>query len=128
MSEEKPNPFNIIRHRGEPQKAEFEGIPIKREEKLFIREWGMFVNCAPYDDHFVFQVPKSRLRKGVSEYMCTCGAAAVVANPEIAKERLFVCLLHATYGHHSTSIINKDDFERGNLDKTIDIEGKKWLI
>ncbi len=128
MSDKKPNPFNLIKHRGEPQSAEFEGIPIKRETKIFILEWEMFVNCAPYDNHFVFEVPKARKRKGISEYMCTCGAAAVVSNPERANQRLFVCLLHASYGHHSTAIVNKDDFERKDMEEVINKKGKQWLI
>jgi hypothetical protein len=64
----------------------------------------------------------------MSEYMCTCGAAAVVANPEMQSQRLFVCILHATYGHHSTSVVNRKDFDRKDLGETIDTEGKKWLI
>lgn len=128
MSDEKPNPFNVIKHRGDPQGAEFEGVPIKRETKIFIPEWGFFVNCAPYDNHFVFEVPRGRKRKGISEYMCTCGAAAVVSNPESINQRLFVCLLHATYGHHSTTIVNKDDFERKDMGELIKRKGKKWLI
>jgi hypothetical protein len=125
-----PNPFNIIKHRGDPQKAEFEGVAISREEKLFVPEWNAFVTCAPYDNHFIFEIPVSRKKAGMSDYMCTCGAAGVVAKPEGEKTRMFVCLFHATYGYHSTAVVNKDDFDRKDLGDTIEIEGKskKWLI
>lgn len=128
MTDENPNPFNIIRHRGEPQRAEFEGVPIRRRERLFVPEWGALIACAPYDDHFIFEVPPSRKRAGMSDYLCTCGAAAVVAKPETETKRLFVCLFHATYGYHATSVVNKEDFERKDLGGTIDTTGKKWLI
>lgn len=127
MTKEKPNPFTIIRYRGEPQKAEFEGVPIAREDKLFVPEWGGLVSCAPYDDHFVFEVPPGRKRAGMSDYLCTCGSAAVVAKPETQTGRLFVCLFHATYGYHSTSVVNKKDFDRKEIGD-IDTASKKWLI
>ena len=128
MSEDKLNPLNIIHHRGEPQEAEFEGVPITRQDRLFVTEWGALVSCAPYDNHFIFEVPRSRLRPGMSEYMCTCGAAAVVAKPESEVTRMFVCLFHATYGHHSTSVVNKKDFDRKDLSDTLPTKGRKWVI
>jgi len=131
MSDDTPNPFNIIRYRGDPQKAEFEGVPIVRQESLFIEEWGGLVRCAPYDNHFVFEVPKARKRVGISEYMCTCGAAAVVAKPEDAATRIFVCFFHATYGYHSTGVINKKDFENKDLNMMpmrTGGKGERWLI
>lgn len=127
---DKSNPFNIIKHRGDPQKAEFEGVPIGRKSELFVSEWNAFVTCAPYDNHFIFEIPIIRKKTGMSDYMCTCGSAGVVAKPEKQATRLFVCLFHATYGYHSTTIVNKSDFDRKDLGGTVEIEGKgkKWLI
>lgn len=127
MTEEKPNPFNIIKHRGEPNKAEFEGIPITRQDKLFIDEWGALISCAHYDNHFIFEIPTKRKRIGISEYMCTCGSAAVVANPENAMARMFVCLFHIEFGYHQTSVVNKRGFE-SIAGQTLAPKAKKWLI
>lgn len=119
--------FNIIRYRGEPNKADFEGVTITRQEKLFVVEWRAFIPCAPYDDHFVFEVPPSRKRIGISEFMCTCGSAAVITVPESERRRTFVCLFHTTYGYHQTSVINKKDFAK-QAGEIITPKGKKWLI
>lgn len=119
--------FNIIHHRGEPHKAEFEGVTITRQKALFIREWGKFVPCLGYDDHFVFEVPPNRKKIGMSEYMCTCGSAAVVATPETEKQRVMVCLFHSTYGYHQTSVVNKKDFAN-QAGEIITPKGKKWLV
>lgn len=127
MSDEKPNPFTLIKHAGEPNKAEFEGIPITRQEKLFIREWKALVRCTPYDNHFIFEIPDSRKRMGVSEYMCTCGSYAVVANPENQRIRIFVCMFHAEFGYHQTAVVNKKDFEN-IAGETLTPKRKKWLI
>lgn len=127
MTNEKPNPFTLIKHAGEPNKAEFEGIPITRQEKLFIREWGVSVSCTRYDDHFIFEIPEARKRMGMSEYMCTCGSYAVIANPEIERARLFVCMFHIENGYHQTAVINKKDFEN-MADQTLTPKEKKWLI
>jgi hypothetical protein len=128
MTDENPNPFNIIQHRGEPNKAEFEGITVTREEKLFIREWGALVSCTHYDDHFIFEIPEARKRIGMSEYMCTCGSYAVVANPEMERARLFVCMFHIENGYHQTAIVNKKDFKNIAGETLQTPKGKKWLI
>jgi hypothetical protein len=128
MSDENPNPFTIIQHRGEPNKAEFEGVPVTRQEQLFIPEWGGLVRCTPYDNHFIFEIPDARKRMGASEYMCTCGSYAVVAHPEDVKLRVFICMFHAENGYHQTAIINKKDFE-SIAGETLPIpKGKQWLI
>jgi len=125
MNDDLPR-FNIVHHLGEPNTAEFEGVKISRQKALFIREWGRFVPCAPYDNHFVFETPAKAKKIGMSEYMCTCGSAAVVARPEKETTRMFVCLFHATYGAHQTSVINKADFGQ-DLPQIIMPKAKKWL-
>lgn len=132
MTDEKPNPFNIIQHRGEPNKAEFEGVIVIRQKELYADEWG-FVPCTPYDNHFIFKIPDSRMRYGMWETLCTCGSPAVIANPHDDKTKIFVCyfyhsrLLESGHGYHQTTVINKDDFPAG---QTIELseEPPKWLI
>jgi len=99
--------FNIIHHRGIPKRAEtLRGQGITRQEKIYVPEYGRQVPCAPYDDHFVYADPTV----GQSAYMCTCGSAAVIAAPERGAGQMFVCLHHATYGKHQTSMINLKDY------------------
>jgi len=103
--------FNIIRYYGEPQRATVKTksgktYEVHREEKLFVPERGIFITCAPYDNHFIYENPDKS--KGTSIYMCTCGAAAVVAGMSAYEQDaspqglMFVCLLHAQFGMHST--------------------------
>lgn len=128
MSDENPNPFTLIKHRGEPNRATFEGVTVTRQEKLFIQEWGGLVRCAPYDNHFIFEVPQTRKKMGMSEYLCTCGSAAIVAHPEDTKRRMFVCHFEALNGYHTTSIVNKDNFDQV-AGETVKIpKVKRWLI
>lgn len=114
--------FNIIRHRGDAKKAEtLKGQAIQRQESLYVPEWGAFVNCAPYSEHFLFADSAS----GQSAYSCTCGSAAVVVPPD--KRGMFVCLFHATYGFHQTSVINVKDFHK-SAGETVEVsqKGKRW--
>jgi hypothetical protein len=129
MIDENPNPFNIIKHRGEPNKAEFEGVTVIRQPSLDADEWGL-IPCAPYDNHFIFAVPESRIRPGMWEHFCTCGSHAVIAIPE----NMFVCYFYHSrlheegHGYHQTTVINKNDFENV-AGQTIELpKGKKWLI
>lgn len=128
MTDKNPNPFTLIKHPGEPNKAEFEGVAITRQEKLFIREWEALVSCTHYDNHFVFEVPETRKRMGVSEYMCTCGSYAVIAHPEDIKARIFICMFHGEFGYHQTTIVNKKDFENVAGETLPEPKAPKWLI
>ncbi len=117
--------FNIIKHKGAPQQAKTLGnTTVSRQEQLFIPEWGALVMCAPYDDHFIYENPDKAY--GSSAYLCTCGSMAVVVPPE--PTGMFVCHFHATYGHHTTSVVNKKDF--GKLSgQTLNPakKGTKWI-
>lgn len=130
MNEKKPNPFNIIRHRGEPTKATFMGITVTRQEKIYIynKELNInaFIACAPYDDHFIFEVPQHI--KNVSSLICTCGSIAGIPNPWDVRNRMIVCAFHATYGYHTTSVVNKDDFGNKDLSNVNPEKGRKWVI
>jgi hypothetical protein len=104
--EKKPTPFYVVRHRGTPSKAQLpDGVWIERQDKIWIPEWGGFVMCAPYSDHFLYQLPEKYLG---SALMCTCGSIAVVtglsgyvldASPQ---GKLLVCKFHADKGIHAT--------------------------
>lgn len=117
--------FSIIHHRGEPQEATtLKGQRVFRQQQLFVTEWGQFVPCAPYDNHFIYESPDKD--EGTSAYMCTCGSAAVIANPEEGG-RMFVCLFHATYGSHTTGHINKKDFS-SVAGQTVEVKrDTRWL-
>lgn len=99
----------VIKHYGEPQEARtLKGKQVTRQDSLFVIEWGAFVPCAPYDDHFIY----ASREVGESAYMCTCGSPAVVAHPHDPKRRMFVCLAHAQSGKHMTSVVNIKDFDK----------------
>ena len=101
------NNFNIIRYRGQVNKAKtLDGYDIIRQDKLFIPDYGM-VTCAPYEEHFLYKEPNPK--KIGSIYMCTCGSPAIVtglsgyvldASPQ---GKMLVCMLHATTGKHTNS-------------------------
>lgn len=98
--------FNIIRYRGQPTRAMVDGIWVDRLEHIFVPEYGGFVVCASYDDHFIFEHPDKKV-KGPT-YQCTCGSAAVITGPSgyvldaSPQGKMFVCLLHANTGLHAT--------------------------
>ena len=115
--------FNIIRHKGDAKQAEtLKHKQVQREEQLLVPEWGVFVNCAPYDDHFLYADDTP----GQSAYMCTCGSPAVVTPP--GPQGLFVCQFHATHGVHQTSVVNVKDFEKsaGEVLEP-DLKGTRWV-
>jgi len=102
------------------------GVVVEREEKLWVHEWATFVPCAPYEEHFVYENPDNS--EGSSSYMCTCGAPGVIVNPEKGQSAMFVCLFHATYGSHTTSHVNRKDFDKV-AGETLDIhkpEKTRW--
>ncbi len=126
----------IIHHRGQVNTAEHEGVPIARSEKLFVdfnsdsdgAAQPAMVPCAPYDEHFIYEVPKAKRITGTTDFLCTCGSPAVVNN-WYAKDRLFVCLLHADTGFHQTSLINEDERKGGlELGPIQTSRGRNWLV
>lgn len=117
--------FNIIRHRGDPKKATtLKNRQVARQEQLFVPEWGAFVKCTPYGEHFIYENPDTSA--GSSSYLCTCGSAAVVVPP--GPKGLFVCQFHVDYGFHQTSVINVKDFEKSaGQTITVNPKGKRWI-
>ena len=104
--------MNVIKHAGEVRTATLpDGTTVHREERLFVEEWGAFVACAPYQDHFVYLNPDTR--DGSPGYLCTCGSVAVVTPP--SPTGMFVCMFDLNdglRGYHSTSLYNKKDIEK----------------
>ncbi len=102
--------MEIIRSHNTPNKVTlFDGTVIERDKsgKIWISEWGAFVNCAPYSTHFIFEVPQ-RIQ-GVS-YLCSCGSIAVVvgmkaySHLDSGKDALFVCQHHTDTNKHSDGV------------------------
>lgn len=111
--------YNIIQHKGRQRQAKTDkGIIVRRAESFFTKEYGI-TSCADYDDHFLYE----NHNVGESSFMCTCGSPAVIANP-YDSGNMFVCLNHATYGFHTTSQVNKKDFEQG---EPVIQKGKRWV-
>jgi len=99
--------FNIIRYRGTPNKATTKfGLDVERRESIFISEYKKFIPCAPYSDHFVFEVPEKY--KGLAGLMCTCGSfAAIVGLSGYEQDAspsglMILCHHHAKFGVHAT--------------------------
>lgn len=102
----KDKSFNIIRYRGQQNKAQLpNGTWIERADRLWVEEYGL-VMCAPYDDHFIFRNPNKK--EIGSLYQCTCGSMAVVVGPQgylydaSPQGKMLVCHHHATHGIHAT--------------------------
>lgn len=114
--------YNIISRAGKVTKFfdERTGKTIERQDQIFVPEWSQMVPTAPYDEHFIYENPDKA--KGSPSYMCTCGAMAVVV-PPFGPNRQFICHHHATFGFHTTSMVNKKDIEAG---KTKIFKGRKW--
>jgi len=97
----------IIRAHNTPNKVTLvDGTVIYRNPsgKMFIPEWGTEIVCAPYDNHFLFEVPK-RI-KGAA-HLCSCGAPAVVvgakayAHLSSHKDAMLVCQHHTMFNKHA---------------------------
>lgn len=99
--------FSIIRHYNSPNIAEYRGLTVRRQEKIFVPELRQFVVCASYHDHFIFEVPP-HIKD--SSFRCTCGSVAVIpgygAYKDLASPTqsglMLVCLIDTSYGHHAT--------------------------
>jgi hypothetical protein len=104
--------FGIIRYHNSPIKATLpDGTDVYRQDKIFVSEYGGDIPCAPYSDNFIYAMPKKFIK--VPSFACTCGAPAVItgasgyvmdASPQ---GKMFVCLTHATIGHHANNSKNR---------------------
>jgi len=104
------NSFQIIRHRGTPNKGQLpNGIWVYAQDKFWIPDMNGFINCARYDDHFLYQIPvEARPEFPGPIFRCSCGSQAIYvgqsgyvwgASPQ---GLMFVCQFHADNGVHAT--------------------------
>jgi hypothetical protein len=99
--------FQIIRHYGTPTKAQLpDGTWVYGQDKFFVPEYGGFIPAAPYDDHFLYEMPKHY--KYAPSFACSCGGVGIIvgqsgylldASPQ---GKMMVCMVHATFGKHAT--------------------------
>jgi len=91
----------IVRSVGDLQEARLgDGTVIKRQEFIFTEQDGL-VKCAPYELHFIYEMPKDKKGWGL---MCTCGSIAGVvglnAYSKLASPtntgKMIVCVRHTT--------------------------------
>ena len=94
----------VIRRRGQFNKGQLpDGTWVERPDKLYVPEWGRFVPTAPYDEHFLYEVPPKYRGAAIR---CTCGSFGVVAGYSAYKDDasqqglLVVCYAHANTGRH----------------------------
>lgn len=106
-----PQHFNIIRKAGDPNKVTLvtkDGKPYtiyKPSEKgIFIEDYGQFVKCAPYGNHFIFELPRNI--PGWA-HMCSCGSPAVMVGSNAydhlgsPEGMMFVCQFHTQKNKHA---------------------------
>ncbi len=68
--------FSVIRKRNSLNEVELEdGAKILRKPYLYVPEYGGLIECAPYDNHFIFENDISK--KNYVGHQCTCGSMAV---------------------------------------------------
>lgn len=101
-------PFAAIRHLNSPNAATtIDGIPVTRQEAIILSTWGYPINCAQYDNHFIYDDPAARNTKGRWTPMCTCGSFAGVFGYEAYRRdasrqgELIVCWHHASFNKHA---------------------------
>ncbi len=91
----------VTRSVGDLQQATLpDGTVVKRQDLIFVVGQGL-VKCAPYELHFVFEMPKTFMGWGL---YCTCGSIAGVvglnAYSKLAAPtdtgKMIVCVRHTT--------------------------------
>ena len=103
--------FNIIKHAGEPQEGTLpDGRSVYRlveiTERYASAEGTRLEThkCAPYDNHFIYKVPKDVLGP---LYCCSCGSMAILTGSKAyshqgsAQGRLWVCKMHLDTDRHA---------------------------
>jgi len=99
--------MEIIRAHNTPNKVTLiDGTEIYRDpsEKIFVPEYGTFIKCAPYDNHFIFEVP---MRIKGPSWLCSCGSPAYMVGMKAyshlssRKNAMIVCHHHTTLNKHA---------------------------
>lgn len=92
---------HIVRSVGDAKRATLtDGTVVERQESLYLEGYGL-VQCAPYELHFIYQLPKHMI--GYSP-MCTCGSIAGVVGYDVYSKLsaptfnglIIVCIRHMT--------------------------------
>lgn len=69
-------PKAVVRTVGDAKIATLvDGTKVERVEHIFVNETYGLVRCAPYELHFIYELPKHMMGWGL---MCTCGSIAGV--------------------------------------------------
>lgn len=91
----------VVRSVGDAQKATLhDGTVVERQGLIYVEGYGL-LQCAPYELHFVYELPKHMNGWGL---MCTCGSIAGVvgysAYTKLASPTdtgmIIVCVRHTT--------------------------------
>jgi hypothetical protein len=106
MPDKAVHSFNIIKVRTPAQVTLANGVVVKKpEQKFWIKEMQGFISAAPYDNHFIFKVPKEIYPS--PSYMCSCGSMAIYvgstayAHLGSAEGLMFVCQMHMDFNKHA---------------------------
>lgn len=96
-----PHKHSIVRSIGDAKRATLpDGTVVERQDLIFVDGHGL-VQCAPYELHFVYEMPKKY--KGWGLY-CTCGSIAGVVGlsayskfiAPTSSGKMLVCIRHTT--------------------------------
>lgn len=99
--------MNLIKFRNAPTKVTLQdGTVVQKTfmDYIYVPEYTAMIRIAPYDNQFVFEVPKGII--GPS-YMCSCGSAAVFVGSNQYKHLgskeglMLVCKSHIDFGKHA---------------------------
>ena len=93
--------YKVVRSVGDAKRATLaDGTVVERRDYIYVEGQGL-IKCAPYELHFVYEVPKHTKGWGL---MCTCGSIAGVvgmnAYSKLASPtdtgKMLVCVRHTT--------------------------------
>lgn len=102
--------FAVIRNRGQQNEAvTVDGAKVYRQDRIILQsfadEFPDGIQCASYDNHFIYFDPSRKV--GRWKTMCTCGSPAVIVGYDAyskdaskSSSPLIVCLSHAKSGRH----------------------------
>ena len=100
--------FNIITHRGTLGDVTLRsGRKVGRVDGIYVPTHNATIKCAPYDNHFIYELIGNERIIGAPPTMCTCGSMAMVVGHDAYKNdaspqgQMFVCLYHANTGKHA---------------------------
>lgn len=96
---EKSVSTRVVRSVGDAKRATLhDGTVVERTEAIYVEPYGL-TQCAPYELHFIYKLPKHMLGYGL---MCTCGSIAGIVGYDAysklsaptATGMIIVCIRH----------------------------------